>query len=63
MPIQIEVNGPNAHPLYEHLINEKPAAVEWNFEKFLINKRGKVVERFNHKASFADIESAVQLLL
>lgn len=61
--IQIDVNGPKAHPMYQYLTKEKPPAIEWNFTKFLINKRGQIVERFNHEASFTDIENAVKVLI
>jgi glutathione peroxidase len=48
---KVDVNGPNAHPLYQHL---KGAArgflgtksVKWNFTKFLVDREGKVVRRY-----------------
>ncbi|MCA2220385.1 glutathione peroxidase [Nonomuraea aurantiaca] len=46
-----EVNGPGRHPLYEELV-ETPDAdgaggdVQWNFEKFLVDRDGAVVARF-----------------
>lgn len=47
---KIEVNGKNAHPLYQWMKNEKKGAlgkhVEWNFTKFLIDREGNVVKRF-----------------
>jgi len=48
---KIEVNGANAHPLYQHLKNEKPGVlgsrgIKWNFTKFLVDKTGKVVKRY-----------------
>jgi glutathione peroxidase len=47
---KIEVNGDNAHPLYKFLKSEKGGllgdAIKWNFTKFLIDKRGQVVERY-----------------
>lgn len=39
---KIDVNGDNAHPLYKHLTNVKGGPIEWNFEKFLITKSGKI---------------------
>ena len=47
---KIEVNGDNAHPLYQFLKSEKGGllgdAIKWNFTKFLIDKQGNVVERY-----------------
>ena len=43
---KIEVNGPGRHPLYRWLTMEFPGDIEWNFEKFLINREGKVVKRY-----------------
>jgi glutathione peroxidase len=51
---KIEVNGQNAHPLYRFLKKEKPGilgfigsgAIRWNFTKFLVDRKGKVVARF-----------------
>ncbi|MGL6356593.1 glutathione peroxidase [Aeromonas hydrophila] len=46
-----EVNGEQAHPFYQWLKKEKPSLlglenVKWNFTKFLIDRDGKVVDRF-----------------
>ncbi|MBQ7603309.1 MAG: glutathione peroxidase [Clostridia bacterium] len=47
---KIDVKGNNASPLYKWLVvqNEKgkPQAIKWNFTKFLINRKGEVVARF-----------------
>jgi glutathione peroxidase len=47
---KIDVNGDNAHPLYQYLKNEKSgllgSAIKWNFTKFLIDRSGKVVARY-----------------
>jgi glutathione peroxidase len=45
---EIEVNGGNALPLYGYLKKEKPGilglqAIKWNFEKFLVDRDGKVI--------------------
>jgi len=46
---QIDVNGSNAHPLYQYLKNAKSgllgSSIKWNFTKFLIDRSGKVVAR------------------
>ena len=48
---KIEVNGDGAAALYQWLKAEQPGAGEtsditWNFEKFLVDGDGNVVERF-----------------
>jgi glutathione peroxidase len=48
---KIEVNGPNAHPLYKALKKEKPGllgieAIKWNFTKFLVDRAHNVVGRY-----------------
>ena len=51
---KIEVNGPNAHPLYRHLKSEKAGilgteAIKWNFTKFLVSPEGEVLKRYAPK--------------
>jgi glutathione peroxidase len=47
---KIEVNGENAHPLYEYLKSQQKgiltANIKWNFTKFLVDRRGNIVGRF-----------------
>jgi glutathione peroxidase len=43
---KLEVNGPGRHPLYQALTAAEPGDITWNFEKFLIDRNGKVVGRF-----------------
>jgi glutathione peroxidase len=50
MASKIDVNGEGRHPLYEWLAGHDAAFagdVRWNFEKFLIDRHGHVVARFN----------------
>lgn len=50
MTTKIDVRGKNQHPLYAQLTTFKhgllPGLVKWNFEKFLVNPRGEIVDRF-----------------
>jgi glutathione peroxidase len=49
---KIKVLGEDKSPLYERLINNsvtEKGDIKWNFEKFLISKDGKIVERFRTK--------------
>lgn len=46
MTSKLEVNGPGRHAVYAWLTTEFPGDIEWNFEKFLIGRDGKVVRRY-----------------
>lgn len=53
---KVDVNGDAACPLYKHLTAQttKPkaaGAVAWNFEKFLVDRQGTVIGRFDPDAS------------
>jgi glutathione peroxidase len=46
---KIEVNGPDRHPLYAWLTapaQGHPGDIQWNFEKFLIDRHGRLVGRY-----------------
>lgn len=46
---KIDVNGARRHPLYDWLTataNGFPGDIQWNFEKFLIGRDGRVVQRY-----------------
>ncbi|GAB2925434.1 glutathione peroxidase [Rhodococcus aerolatus] len=47
---KIDVNGDDAHPLYDHLRGEKSGLlggkIKWNFTKFLVDGKGNVVKRY-----------------
>jgi glutathione peroxidase len=46
---KIDVNGPRRHPLYAWLTapeNGFPGDIEWNFEKFLVDRDGRVTGRY-----------------
>ena len=68
MMSKINVNGPQADPLYQWLAAEAPGllgskAIKWNFTKFLIGRDGTVLKRYaptDTPASLAgDIEAAL----
>jgi glutathione peroxidase len=46
---KVHAKGSQQHPLYERLTQavEPKGTVAWNFEKFLVNKQGEVIARFN----------------
>ena len=68
MMAKIEVNGPDATPLYQWLSSEAPGlmgskAIKWNFTKFLVGKDGQVIKRYapldKPQALNKDIEAAL----
>jgi len=51
MMAKIDVNGSDAHPLYQWLSAEAPGllgskAIKWNFTKFLVGRDGQVIKRY-----------------
>ncbi|MFF2755790.1 glutathione peroxidase [Psychrobacillus sp. NPDC058041] len=64
---RIDVKGKNAHPLFQYLVSEKKGflsdSIKWNFTKFLINKEGKVVDRYAPQTSPLKIEEVLKKLL
>ena len=65
---KLEVNGPGRHPLYQWLTDPAqgvPGDIEWNFEKFLIGRDGRVLKRYpsgtrpDDKGLLADIADAI----
>ena len=49
---KVEVNGADRHPLYAELVDMPDAEgytgdIRWNFEKFVVDRAGHVVARFN----------------
>jgi len=51
MMAKVQVNGPQAHPLWQWLKKQAPGllgteAVKWNFTKFLVGKNGRVLKRY-----------------
>ncbi len=47
---KVDVNGGGTSDFYKALKASKPGDIKWNFEKFLINKKGEVVNRFGSAA-------------
>lgn len=65
---KIDVNGDNAHPLYQYLKSAAPGilgskAIKWNFTKFLVDKNGNVVERYDSMTTPEKLEDEIKPLL
>ncbi|PWK49256.1 glutathione peroxidase [Pleionea mediterranea] len=65
---KVDVNGENAHPLFDHLKRQAPGilgsqSIKWNFTKFLVDTEGNVVKRFAPKDKPEAIEKTVAKLV
>jgi glutathione peroxidase len=65
---KIDVNGPEAHPLYQWLCAQAPGllgskAVKWNFTKFLVGKDGRVLRRYAPQDAPASLASDIEAAL
>ncbi len=65
---KIDVNGENAHPLFNFLTSEKKGLlgtqkIKWNFTKFLINKDGEPVNRYGSSTTPEQIQSDIEKLI
>lgn len=63
---KISVKGPDKNPLYQFLTDEKTdpkfaGEIKWNFSKFLIDKNGNIVARFDSKDT-PESEKVVQAI-
>ena len=48
---KISVKGNDKHPLYRYLTEQSPfpGEVEWNFQKYLVDRSGKIIARYHHR--------------
>jgi glutathione peroxidase len=48
---KISVKGSDKHPLYRYLTEQSPflGEVEWNFQKYLVDRSGKVIAKYHHR--------------
>lgn len=65
---KIEVNGDHAHPLFQYLKKAAPGmlgseGIKWNFTKFLVDRQGRVSERYAPATPPDSIASDIEKLL
>lgn len=65
---KVDVNGANAHPLFNHLKSAAPGvlgtqSIKWNFTKFLVDRSGIAIKRYPSMASPASIQSDIKKYL
>ena len=68
MHAKIEVNGDGAHPLYRYIKSEAKgvlgtAMIKWNFTKFLVDRQGKVVDRYAPATTPMSLVGEIEKLL
>jgi glutathione peroxidase len=64
---KVDVNGANAHPLYDYLKREKSgllgSSIKWNFTKFLVDRSGKVIGRYAPTTTPEQLTGDIEALL
>ena len=65
---KVDVNGDDAAPLFKHLKKAAPGllgseAIKWNFTKFLVDRSGRVVDRYAPTTKPDDIAKDIERLL
>ncbi|GLR11565.1 glutathione peroxidase [Chitinimonas prasina] len=65
---KIDVNGDDTHPLYKYLKTSAKGllgteAIKWNFTKFLVDREGKVIDRFAPSTKPEELVSKIEALL
>ena len=65
---KIDVNGDGTHPLYQLLKSEQAGilgteSIKWNFTKFLVDRTGKVLQRFAPTDTPESLETAIAAAL
>ncbi|MFD1361961.1 glutathione peroxidase [Lentibacillus salinarum] len=61
---KIDVNGENAHPLFNYLTSQAKGIVtrqiKWNFTKFLVDRDGNVLKRYAPQTKPENIEQDIE---
>lgn len=64
---KINVNGKNEHPLFRYLKDNSPVnpgkKIAWNFTKFLVDRNGNIINRYEPPFKPSAIESEILKLL
>jgi len=64
---KVDVNGDDAHPLFDWLKSEKGgllgSKIKWNFTKFLVGRDGQVIQRYGSRTAPEDIAGDIEAAL
>ncbi len=68
MMAKVQVNGAQAHPLYQWLCAQAPGllgtkGVKWNFTKFLVGRDGQVLRRYAPQDDPANLAADIEAAL
>ena len=65
---KVDVNGPNAHPLFVRLKADAPGVlgtegIKWNFTKFLVDRNGVVISRHGPTTTPEALDESIASLI
>lgn len=60
---KVDVNGPNADPIFQYLKEQTGGEIKWNFTKFLVDRQGRVVKQFDSSVTPLEIAPDIEKLL
>lgn len=65
---KVDVNGDDADPLFKYLSKNAPGimglkSIKWNFTKFIIDKKGEVIERVAPQTNPQEMKATIEKLL
>ena len=65
---KVEVNGPKTHPVFQLLKNASKGllgseSIKWNFTKFLVDRRGNVLDRYSPMTNPKKLRTAIEKAL
>ena len=68
MHAKVDVNGGDAHPLFDFLKAEAPGflgsrSIKWNFTKFLVGREGEVIQRYGSASKPGEIKASIRKAL
>ncbi len=62
---KVDVKGDNAIPLFKWLVSQKDLTgdISWNFNKFLLNKKGQLIKRYGSRTKPEELEADIEKIL
>ncbi|TFE29931.1 glutathione peroxidase [Cohnella luojiensis] len=60
---KVDVNGPNADPIFQYLKEQTGGEIKWNFTKFLVDRQGRVVKQYDSSVKPLEIAPEIEKLL